>query len=103
MDEKESDDKIIIEGVTASGEPFRPSNWVERVSGKLATYRKHRIAYSPLLKPSTHNGNRCVVLDPKLKESNPKLYQSILDFAENNELNICKDTNETSNKKNQDE
>ena len=86
--------KIIIEGVTPSGDNFRPSNWAERVSDKLATFRKHRLMYSPLLKPSIHNGHKCVVLDPKLKETNPKLYQSVLDFAKTNQLNICKEDDE---------
>lgn len=88
-----SDDKphkIIIEGITDKGETFRPSNWNERISEQLSTYnRKHRIKYSPLLQPGTHDGNRCVVLDESLKESNPGLYNSILQFARNNKLKIC--------------
>ena|SRR3990167_4494404 len=81
--------KIIIEGVTESGENFRPSDWAERMSGLLSTFRKHRIVYSPLLQPSVRDGHKCVVLDPNLKESSPALYQSILDFAESNKLKIC--------------
>ena len=85
------DKKIIIEGITDSGETFRPSDWAERISGKLSTFRKRRIHYSPLLQPSTKDGHKCVVLDPNLKTSNPELYQSILDFAKNNQLKICQD------------
>lgn len=81
--------KIIIEGVTESGETFRPSDWAERMSGQLSTLRKRHIQYSPLLQPSTKDGRRCVLLDPKLKESNPELYQSILEFAHKNHLKIC--------------
>ena len=92
MDKKPS--KIIIEGITESGEHFRPSDWAERMSGKLSTFKKHRIQYSPLLQPSMKDGNKCVVLDPHLKESNPKLYDSILEFAKENKLKICKDDNE---------
>ena len=87
-----SDDKlkkIIIEGVTESGETFRPSDWAERMSGQLSTFRKHRIHYSPLLQPSIKNGNKCILLDEKLKISNPALYNSILEFACNNHLKIC--------------
>ena len=90
-DKEKKNDKIIIEGVTDSGETFRPSDWAERMSGQLSTFRKRRIHYSPLLQPSMKDGNKCVVLDPKLKQSNPKLYQSILDFAKNNKLKICSD------------
>lgn len=92
MGDKKS--KIIIEGVTQSGEAFRPSDWADRMSGKLSTFERHRIKYSPLLQPSTRDGHRCVVLDPKLKDSNPELYQSILQFAESNQLKICREEDE---------
>jgi hypothetical protein len=85
------DQKIIIEGITETGETFRPSDWAERMSGRLSTFRKRRIHYSPMLQPSMREGHKCVVLDPKLKTSNPTLYNSILDFAKKNKLKICKD------------
>jgi|SRR3989344_8507385 len=90
-EKKENNPRIIIEGVTESGEVFRPSNWAERMSGKLSTFKKHHLQYSPLLQPSTKNGYACVILDPQLKESNPELYQSILKFAKMNKLKICDD------------
>lgn len=81
--------QIVIEGITENGETFRPSDWAERMSGALSSFRNHRITYSPLLQPSIRGGNRCVILDATLKESNPDLYQSILDFAKANKLKIC--------------
>jgi hypothetical protein len=84
-------EKIIIQGVTNEGETFRPSDWAERMSGQLSTMKKRRIRYSPLLQPTVLDGHKCVVLDPKLKASNPTLYNSILEFAKNNNLQICKD------------
>jgi hypothetical protein len=81
--------KIVIEGITEDGKIFRPSDWAERVSGNLSTFKNHRIYYSPLLIPSYKGGHRCVVLDPELKETNPELYQHILDFAKVNKLKIC--------------
>lgn len=101
MSDKKS--KIIIEGVTQSGETFRPSDWAERMSGRLSTFHKHRIKYSPLLQPSTKDGHKCVLLDPKLKESNPQLYQSILDFANNNQLKICREDEGQSSETEQDD
>jgi len=80
--------KIIIGGVTEEGERFRPSDWAERMSGNLSTFRNHRIYYSPLLQPSMINGYKSVMLDPALKESNPALYDSILEFARTNKLKI---------------
>ena len=81
--------KIIIEGVTEEGKEFRPSDWAERVSGNLSTFKNQRIIYSPMLRPSYRGGNRCVVLDPALKETNPELYEHILEFAKKNKLKIC--------------
>ncbi len=87
----EPDDKtIIIEGVTPQGKVFRPSDWAERMSGSMATFKNSRIQYSPLLQPSVnHEGYKCILLDPKLKESSPQVYQDILDFAKANNLKIC--------------
>ena len=80
--------KIIIEGVTEEGKQFRPSDWAERMSGSLCTFRNHRIVYSPLLQPMVKGGNKCVLLDPALKETNPELYESILEFAHTNKLKV---------------
>lgn len=88
---KPGDKKIIIQGVTETGERFRPSDWAERMSGSLSTFRNRRIAYSPLLRPMMQDGYKCVALDPSLKKSNPQLYESILQFAKKNNLKICKD------------
>ena len=81
--------KIIIKGVTEEGERFRPSDWAERMSGNLSTFRNHRIYYSPLLQPIVKDGYKCVKLDPSLKTSNPELYETIMAFAKNNNLTIC--------------
>ncbi len=86
------DKTILIEGVTKEGQKFRPSDWAERMSGRGATFRNSRIHYSPLLQSTVNKqGFKCVLLDERLKESNPALYQSILDFAEKNNLKICQD------------
>ena len=85
--------KIVIEGITDKGQTFRPSDWAERMSGRLATFRNRRIKYSPLLQPSMNEeGYKCVLLDPALKKSNPVLYDSILAFARENKLKICDET-----------
>lgn len=83
--------KIIIEGVTEEGNEFRPSDWAERMSGSLCTFSNHRVVYSPLLQPMVKSGNKCVLLDPKLKESNPALYESIMEFVRTNKLKTCEE------------
>jgi len=87
---KSDNQKIIIEGVTEQGKTFRPSDWAERMSGAMASFKNKRIHYSPLLQPSINNeGYKCVLLDPTLKESSPQVYQAIMDFAKENNLKIC--------------
>lgn len=82
--------KIVIEGVTPQGKVFRPSDWAERMSGAMASFKNSRIQYSPMLQPSVNNeGFKCVLLDPKLKESSPQVYNAILEFAKANNLKIC--------------
>ena len=84
--------KIIIEGITQEGQTFRPSDWAERMSGKLSTLKKRRLHYSPMLQPSTRDGHRCVIVDPQLQTSHPDLYASIMKFVEHNKLKICQDS-----------
>lgn len=87
-DEKKS--SIIIEGVTEGGQQFRPSDWAERMSESMATFRNRRLTFSPLLEPTVNDqGYKCVRLDAALKKSNPELYESILAFAQSNNLKIC--------------
>tara|TARA_Y100000588_G_C14208738_1_gene905784 strand:+ start:15 stop:299 length:285 start_codon:yes stop_codon:yes gene_type:complete len=90
MIKNSKDKKIVIEGITPQGKAFRPSDWAERMSGSMATFKGRRIQYSPLLQPSVnHEGFKCVMLDTKLKESSPEVYNSILAFAKANDLKIC--------------
>ncbi len=91
--------KIIIEGVTTQGKTFRPSDWAERMSGAMASFKDSRISYSPLLQPSVNNeGYKCILLDPQLKKTSPEIYQNIMEFAQKNNLKICKDEADEENK-----
>lgn len=91
----ESRKKIIIEGVTEEGQQFRPADWAERMSGSLCTFgSSHRIVYSPLLQPIVKGGNKCVILDPALKETNPSLFKSIMEFARENKLKVDEEKEE---------
>lgn len=81
---------IIIEGITQQGKTFRPSDWAERMGGAMASFKNSRIEYSPLLQPETNTeGYKCLLLDPKLKETSPDVFEAILDFARTNNLKIC--------------
>lgn len=85
---------IIIQGVTADGKKFRPSDWAERMSGMMSTFGDdHRIHYSPQLRPISHEGVKCIALDTTLRNSNPEIYNQILEFAERNNLTIINGSN----------
>ncbi|MHB8253907.1 MAG: DUF3579 domain-containing protein [Acidiferrobacter sp.] len=80
---------IVIEGVTEDGRTFRPSDWIERISGSLSTFgTDRRIRYSHYLQPQIIDGNRCLVLDPELKRVNPNAFSFLVDFAKGNKLKI---------------
>ena len=81
--------KIIIEGNTRAGKPFRPSDWVDRMCSTYATFGEDRkLKYSPYLKPRVVNGVRCLAVDLTLKVSNPAGYEQLMHFAEENNLNV---------------
>lgn len=83
--------KIIIEGETEEGQQFRPGDWAERMSGSLCTFRNHRVVYSPLLQPMVRGGKKCMMIDPELKQSNPSMYESIMEFARTNKLKVSEE------------
>lgn len=81
--------KIIIEGVTREGRKFRPSDWAERMCGALSTVgHDRRLQYSPMLKPVSINGIKCMIIDPAMVKSHPDMFAYLLSFANENELNI---------------
>jgi hypothetical protein len=81
--------EIVIQGVTASGQPFRPSDWAERLCGMMSVFGEDRhLSYSPYLKPIIAAGVRCVVVDVRLEETDPAAYRFLLDFAKDNELKL---------------
>lgn len=80
---------IVIQGLTASGKPFRPSDWAERLSGVFSVLGPdHRLNYSPYVHPITIDGVRCVVVDKQLAALEPRAYRFLLAFARDNELRV---------------
>ena len=81
--------EIIIEGLTRAGKPFRPSDWVDRTCSTYATFgTDKKLVYSPYLKPKVMNGVRCLAVDMKLKDVNPEGFTELMQFADENQLNI---------------
>lgn len=84
-----SNNEIIIEGLTTSGKPFRPSDWVDRMCSTYASFGPDRkLRYSPYLKPRVINGVRCLAVDLKLKDVNPEGYEQLMHFAHENQLSV---------------
>src|SRR3954468_16945538 len=79
--------EFVIVGVTLDGNPFRPSDWAERLCGVMSAFGgDHRMQYSPFVPPVTANGVRWVVFDVRLEEIEPMAYRFLLSFAKDNEL-----------------
>jgi len=82
-------DKLIIESVREDGKRFRPSDWIERLSANMGTFGPdHRLHYAKSVKPGMVNGEKCLIVDPKLEADNPKAFQFIMNFAQTNDLRL---------------
>lgn len=85
--------ELIIKGIVRSGGQFRPSDWAERLCGVLAAYRPGHVAtrgpvfgYSPYVQPTMIAGVRCVIVDPRLRQLEPKAWDFVVGFARDNDL-----------------
>lgn len=85
----EGSPEIVIQGVTESDQPFRPSDWAERLCGMMSVFGQDRhLSYSPYLKPIMTGGIRCVVVDLRLEGLDPDAFRFLLGFARDNELKL---------------
>ena len=79
--------RIVIQGVTLAGRAFRPSDWADRLCGIMSSFGgDNQMRYSPHVRPMRLDGVTCVVVEPKLKDIEPRAYRFLLDFANDNEL-----------------
>lgn len=80
---------IVIRGITQAGRTFRPSDWSERISGVLSTFgTDHRMSYSPHVRPVTLDGVKCVIVNKKLEQDEPRAYNFLMSFARDNDLQV---------------
>ncbi len=84
--------QLIIQGITASGAQFRPSDWAERLAGVMARFRPPGMAsshlnYSPYALPTVIDGIKCVVVDERLRALEPLAWKFVVGFAHDNGLN----------------
>jgi hypothetical protein len=85
--------EYVILGVTPSGQAFRPSDWAERLCGVMSHFRppgtsgQHaHLGYSPYVRPSMMEGNKCVIVDERLRTLEPLAFHFVQQFARDNEL-----------------
>lgn len=83
--------KLVILGLTQSGERFRPSDWAERLAGVMSRFKppgqdNGPLTYSPYVFPSHFEGVRCVIVDPRLRELEPLAWRFVYGFAQDNHL-----------------
>lgn len=80
-------EKVIIRGLTQDGGKFRPSDWAERLCGAVASYGPgRRIIFHPNVKLASIDGVKCVVIDAVLEETDEMLFDFLMDFADDNNL-----------------
>ena len=88
--------EIVIRGMTRSGKTFRPSDWAERLAGIFSNMgADHRMHYSTHVQPVFRAGLRCVVILRDLEQHNPGIYKFLLDFAQENDLDIVAGRNKS--------
>lgn len=78
---------LIIKGKTLDGNKFRPSDWAERLCGAVASYGPgRRIIFHPKVRLASIEGIKCVVVDTTLRQQDEMLYDFLIDFARDNQL-----------------
>lgn len=89
--------EFFIQGVTLSGQTFRPSDWAERLAGAMSCFRPEGsaggisafIGYSPYCVPRVINGVKCVIVDERLRDSAPMAWEFVMNFARDNQLQVA--------------
>lgn len=99
--------QIVIEGMTEEGVVFRPSDWIERLLDSLTHYGqdrrtgRHRAYRGPERRRHDHgflqaricDGQKCLVIDLRLREVNPPAFEFLMEFVRNNRLR-CRPTSQ---------
>ena len=88
--------EFFIQGITADGRPFRPSDWAERLAGAMSCFRPDGaqggidafIGYSPLCVPRVINGVKYVIVSEALRGVEPMAWDFVMNFARDNQLQM---------------
>jgi hypothetical protein len=88
-------ERLVIQGVTARGQTFRPRDWAERLCGCMASIgpgRKQQ--FSPHVYVSYLPGVKSLVVERELWEKNPQSYDFLVSFAHDNNLKTSEEHGE---------
>jgi len=78
----------LIEGTLQNGRAFRPSDWVDRVSGVMAEFgADHRLHYGAV-RPCYLKGKKCLLVSKALEQDNPAAFAYVRDFVRANGLQM---------------
>jgi hypothetical protein len=88
--------QFYIQGVTADGRSFRPSDWAERLAGAMSSFRPGGaqggisafIGYSPYCVPRVVDGVKCVIVNEALRGIEPMAWDFVMNFARDNALRV---------------
>ncbi len=84
-----SNTSFIIIGLTVAGKKFRPSDWAERLCGVLSAFgTEKKMKYSRYVAPGHYDGEKAVFVNGQLYEIEPMGYRFVLNFAEDNDLQL---------------
>lgn len=87
--------QLIILGITRQGNPFRPSDWAERLAGVMSQFRPggsqpgRYLGYSPWCVPNAVDNVKCVIVDSDLRDFEVMAWDFCKNFARDNELHVC--------------
>lgn len=84
--------EYFIQGITKGGKKFRPSDWAERLAGVMACYGPGTkgpnayLQYSSYVRPVVLGDLKCVIVDSRLRETEPMAFDFVMNFAKDNDL-----------------
>lgn len=84
---------MLIKGVTRDDRKFRPSDWVDRLMGSISIYAKEEDAgrhdaIIECLCMTERDGFRGIVLDHRIEGLAPQIHRFVLNFANDNNLQV---------------
>ncbi|MFA5081063.1 MAG: DUF3579 domain-containing protein [Hydrogenophilaceae bacterium] len=84
-----SAESLFILGQTHAGQPFRPSDWVDRMAGLFASFGKDKkLRYSPWVQPAILDGTRVLRLEAGLRQRDPSAFAFVMAFADSHGLAV---------------